>query len=112
MESPAEAKKSGVRCFPSKKKYGNGIVMLFYMNKFHQSPRLAEVLLKTGDRLIVEAADYDPIFGVGLSEYTSNLSRGCKLKGEVFDIEPKFWLGENLLGIALIEVRATLERFN
>ena len=36
-ESPAEAKKSGVRCFPSRKKYGNGIVMLFYMNKFTTS---------------------------------------------------------------------------
>ena len=115
-ESPAEAKKIGRKVFPFQKeiwqRHRYAVLYEQVYNKFHQSPRLAEVLLKTGDRLIVEAADYDPIFGVGLSEYTSNLSRGCKLKGEVFDIEPKFWLGENLLGIAIIEVRATLKRFN
>ena len=33
-ESPAEAKKIGRKVFPFQKRYGNGIVMLFYMNKF------------------------------------------------------------------------------
>ena len=79
--------------------------------KFLASPRLAKLLLKTRDRFIVEAADFDAKFGIGLSEFSSEVHRGCKIRatGE-FDVQPHNWLGENLLGIALMEVRSNLKQ--
>ena len=79
--------------------------------KFLASPRLAQLLLKTGDKFLVEAADFDSKFGIGLSEFSSEIHRGCKIRatGE-FDVAPQDWLGENLLGIALMELRSNLKR--
>ena len=87
-------------------------------DKFHQSPRLARALWGTGNRFIIEAADYDPIFGIGLCEYTDatrpSSFRGCKFRNrtpqvtEKFDIAPENWAGQNLLGIALMEVAGAL----
>ena len=59
------------------------------LNKFKQSKELLKLLLSTGDTYIVKAADYDTIFGIGLSEFSSSASRGCKLKNGEFDILPE-----------------------
>jgi hypothetical protein len=60
-----------------------------------EDPELKEILLATGDRIIVEASPYDRIWGVGLSEEDDDLYKGN-------------WKGQNLLGKALMEVREKL----
>lgn len=59
-------------------------------------PELRQILLDTGDRIIVEASPYDRIWGVGLSENDDDLYAGN-------------WKGQNLLGKALMEVRDKLK---
>lgn len=59
-------------------------------------PELRQILLGTGDRIIVEASPYDRIWGVGLSENDDDLYAGN-------------WKGQNLLGKALMEVREKLK---
>ena len=107
--TPAEAKKIGRQVFPFNEKtwkmYRYDALYQTVLNKFQQSKELLKLLLATGDRYIVEASDYDPLFGIGLSEFNSSQSRGCKLKNGKFDIPPECWIGQNLLGIALMEVR-------
>lgn len=64
--------------------------------KFTQAKEgdLRDLLLKTGDRLLVEASPYDRIWGVGYSAAKAEANRGN-------------W-GENLLGKALMKVRDRL----
>ena len=63
--------------------------------KFSQSTHLKSLLLNTGTKILVEAAPYDRIWGIGYSK-TEALSNKDN------------W-GENLLGKALMEVRSKLE---
>ncbi len=77
------------------------IVRLDYMIsvnllKFGQNRELKQHLLDTRNRTLVEASPYDKIWGVGLGE-DNNLI-----------LDQKNWLGENLLGKALMEVRRLL----
>lgn len=65
--------------------------------KFSQNTALSQALLGTGDTTLVEASPYDPIWGVGLGEHDPRI------------LDPKQWRGQNLLGIALMEVRAKLK---
>lgn len=64
--------------------------------KFAQNPPLAAFLRATGDRVLVEASPTDRIWGVGLGRNHPAIA------------DPAQWLGQNLLGFALMEVRATL----
>lgn len=96
-DNPADYKKLGrkVKNFDFEKwndaKYN--IVVKGNMAKFGQHPELKEFLLSTGDALIAEASPYDKIWGIGLNRETA-------VKGT-----PEQWVGENLLGCALMEVR-------
>ncbi|MFC4637704.1 NADAR family protein [Deinococcus hohokamensis] len=63
-------------------------------HKFAQNPRLRDVLLATGDALLVEASPSDAIWGIRFSEQDAPAS--CHQ-----------W-GQNLLGQALMRVRDTL----
>lgn len=54
-------------------------------------------LINTGDAILVEASPYDKIWGIGISEQEANISQNVVS-----------WRGENLLGEALMAVRATL----
>lgn len=54
---------------------------------------LEDDLMKTGDKIIVEASPYDKIWGVGLGE------------NDPLILDEKNWKGENLLGKVLMEVR-------
>ena len=67
--------------------------------KFKQNEHLAEVLLSTGNKIIVEGSPYDKIWGVGL-HWTSE-----KILNEAN------WRGKNLLGKALMEVRGMLKLY-
>lgn len=62
--------------------------------KYSQNEGLKKILLDTGDRVLVEASPLDPIWGIGIGE--EDAAAG------------KEWRGQNLLGKALMDVRAML----
>ena len=64
--------------------------------RFSQNADIKEKLLATGDRILVEASPYDNIWGVGLEETDDAI------------LDEKNWLGQNLLGKVLMEVRRRL----
>lgn len=64
--------------------------------KFSQNPELAAFLQKTGARVLVETSPLDRIWGIGLAQDDERCS------------DPNRWEGLNLLGFALMEVRATM----
>ena len=72
------------------------IVVRGNLLKFSQNPRLAEYLIGTGNRVLVEASPSDRIWGIGLSAEEAD-SR-----------DPEKWKGLNLLGFALMEVRSRI----
>lgn len=64
--------------------------------KFSAHPPLRDFLLATGERILVEASPLDGIWGIGLAA------------DDPAAADPERWQGENLLGFALMEVRARL----
>ena len=66
------------------------------LEKFTQNEELKEKLLATRDALLAECAMQDKIWGIGLS-----------MKDER-RFDPEEWLGQNLLGFALMRVREKL----
>jgi ribA/ribD-fused uncharacterized protein len=63
------------------------IVFLGCLEKFKQNPNLKKDLLFYGNgRQFVEAADYDPIWGIGMDEEDEGIEN------------PKNWKGKNYLG--------------
>lgn len=62
-----------------------------------KEPFMRDILLRTGDRIIVEASPYDRIWGVGLDVEDTRI------------LDEKNWRGQNLLGKALMEVRDQLK---
>jgi ribA/ribD-fused uncharacterized protein len=67
------------------------------IHKFGQHSLLKEYLLKTENRVLVEASPVDTIWGIGLSKDSK----------EINNINA--WRGENLLGFALMETRDVLK---
>jgi ribA/ribD-fused uncharacterized protein len=67
--------------------------------KFKQNPELAEVLLSTGNKTLVEGSPHDKIWGVGLHWADEEI------------LDEANWKGQNLLGKALMEVRGMLELY-
>lgn len=98
--TPAEAKKlgRGVKGFDDARweQARFDIVVRANEAKFSQNQALRDCLLTTGDRVLVEASPVDRIWGIGLA---ANDERA---------LEPSAWCGLNLLGFALMEVRARL----
>jgi ribA/ribD-fused uncharacterized protein len=74
-----------------------GVMYKGLMLKFSQHKPSKRALLKTGDRLIAEAAPRDRIWGIGMSA-SNPLAQ-----------DPKNWKGQNLLGKTLMEVRSALK---
>lgn len=64
--------------------------------KFSQNKDLKKALLSTKDNILVEASPYDKVWGIGLDASQAAIT------------DPSEWPGENLLGKALMEVRAKL----
>jgi ribA/ribD-fused uncharacterized protein len=75
------------------------IVKLGNIHKFNQNPDLAEYLLKTDNRVLVEASPVDTIWGIGLSQDSADIDNIYA------------WRGQNLLGFVLMEVRDFLRDF-
>lgn len=61
--------------------------------KYTQNEELKQLLINTGDRLIVEASPEDVIWGIGLHENDPNIDN------------PLLWKGQNLLGWAITLVK-------
>lgn len=66
------------------------------IHKFSQHGSLKEFLLKTGNKIIVEASPNDFIWGIGLSQDRKEA------------MNPNTWRGTNWLGFALMETRDEL----
>lgn len=64
--------------------------------KFRRNPDLRAFLLGAGERVLVEASARDAIWGIGLDKTHADAER------------PERWRGLNLLGFALMRVRAAL----
>lgn len=64
--------------------------------KFSQNPKLYSALRLTGTDIIVEASPHDKRWGIGLSENDPNIH------------DPTKWMGANLLGKAIMDVRDEL----
>jgi ribA/ribD-fused uncharacterized protein len=64
--------------------------------KFQQNPELLAILLATGNSILVEASPYDKIWGIGMKSSDKRATT------------PTQWLGDNLLGQALMKVRDRL----
>jgi ribA/ribD-fused uncharacterized protein len=73
-----------------------GIVVAGNLAKFSQNPEMKAALLATGDKLLVEASPLDRIWGVGLRADDPRIHDQAR------------WRGKNLLGEALMRVRAEL----
>jgi len=72
------------------------IVCLGNLYKFTQNKDLRELLLATGNRILVEASPVDMIWGVGLHEDDPLIE------------DKNNWKGKNLLGCALGRVRSSI----
>ncbi|WP_093607885.1 NADAR family protein [Streptomyces indicus] len=98
--SPAAAKKAGrlVRGFDDAvwERERFGIVTEGSVHKFAAHPELREYLLRTGDRVLVEASPMDRIWGIGLAADDERAG------------DPARWRGLNLLGFALMAARERL----
>lgn len=96
-ESPREQKKLGrqVKGYDDTKwqAVARDVVVTGNIAKFHQHPDLLEILMMTGDTLLVEASPFDKIWGIGLDAETAAKTPEAE------------WPGTNWLGIALTEVR-------
>jgi ribA/ribD-fused uncharacterized protein len=97
-KSPGEAKSRGrnVRGFDEqiwiKRRFD--IVVAANKLKFSQNSDLLAFLLGSGQRVLVEASPVDKIWGIGLEAKHPHAEN------------PRLWKGLNLLGFALMEVRA------
>lgn len=98
--SPAEAKKLGAQVggFVEEvwRRHRYEIVVAGNLAKFGQNENIRQFLLATGERILVEASPVDRIWGIGLAEDDPRCA------------DPAQWLGLNLLGFALMDVRAKL----
>ena len=97
---PAEAKKLGreVRGFDEERWQAERFELVTQGNlaKFGQDDALRAYLLSTGATILVEASPTDTIWGIGRAANNPAAS------------EPAEWRGLNLLGFALMRVRAML----
>lgn len=100
-ENPAKAKKLGreVKNFDDSKwsKVCYEVMYKINFEKYFQNTRLKNILLNTGDKMIIEANPKDTRWGIGLSAEDDRV------------LDESQWQGENLLGKVLMEVRKELK---
>lgn len=74
------------------------IVFRANYEKFIQNENIKEYLLSTEDKVIIEASPVDKVWGVGLAESDERI------------LKPELWLGENILGFAIMHVRNEIRK--
>ena len=72
------------------------IVVEANLVKFSQYSELRDFLIATNDRILVEASPVDRVWGIGMAQDHEHVR------------DPSLWNGLNLLGFALMQVRAQL----
>ncbi|MCD6435230.1 MAG: NADAR family protein [Clostridiales bacterium] len=101
-EDPKKQKSLGrkVKNYSDEKWHGIAKEIVFRANtaKFNQHEFLKELLLNTGNKIIVEASPYDRIWGIGMGEDSAGV------------LDPDNWNGTNWLGEAIMRVRNVLRR--
>jgi len=101
--SPRDQKKMGrqVKNFDESNwnQVAKSFVYVGNMAKFSQNPNLLEILMKTGDTILVEASPYDRIWGIGLDEV------------EAKTLPPEQWRGTNFLGLVLTQVKNDIKNY-
>ncbi len=102
-EKPGEAKELGRQVIGfdeiTWKENRFNIVRIGNIHKFNQNRDLGEYLLKTGNRILVEASPVDTIWGIGLTKDSKDIDNIYA------------WRGLNLLGFVLMETRDFLDEF-
>ena len=100
-ENPAKAKKLGreVKNFDDSKWSEVCYEIMYKINyeKYSQNTRLKNILLNTGDKMIIEANPRDTRWAIGLSAEDDRV------------LDESQWQGENLLGKVLMQVRQELK---
>lgn len=100
-ENPAKAKKLGreVKNFDDSKwsKVCYEIMYKINYEKYFQNTRLKNILLNTGDKVLVEANPRDRRWAIGLPAEDDRV------------LDESQWQGENLLGKVLMQVRDELK---
>lgn len=76
------------------------IVVKGNMAKFGQNKGLCRKMFHTADAKFVEASPFDRIWGIGLDEAAARKT------------DPSAWPGQNLLGLALDQVKAELRQLH
>ncbi len=98
-QDPATCKKLGrkVRNFDGEKwnEHSQNIVFKGNYAKFSQNPRLLQLLLTTGDKVLVEASPFDKIWGIGMRD-----SKAAQ--------DHRNWRGKNQLGYTLTRVKKAI----
>lgn len=101
-DSPATHKKLGRKVQGFDKDTWNrvcrGIVYRGNLARFEQNTDLLQLLMDTGERVVVEASPRDRIWGIGMGASNPDAE------------DPEKWRGRNWLGVALMQVREELKR--
>ncbi len=101
-KSPGEVKKLGRQVSGFDDKIWNShrfrIVVAGNFAKFSQNEEFGGLLVKTGSKVLVEAAPRDRIWGIGMGRNNEQAE------------DPSQWRGFNLLGFALMDVRQQLSK--
>ena len=102
-DKPGEAKELGRQVSGYDDQIWNSqkfdIVKLGNIHKFNQNKDFYDYLLKTENRILVEASPVDAVWGIGLSQDSKDIDNIYA------------WRGQNLLGFVLMEVRDFLKEF-
>ena len=80
-------------------------------SKFSHDDDLKKILLDTGNKIIVEAAS-DKAWGIGYAEFSVEDRKGAKnmQNNNAWDVPPRLWEGQNLLGRCLMDARRMLQK--
>ena len=99
-DNPSECKSLGRKVKNFNEEIWNenkyNIVLKGNLAKFSQNEKLKNFILSTNNKILAEASPYDTIWGIGLLESVKGIEN------------PNNWLGKNLLGYSLMEVRDIL----
>lgn len=96
-----ESKKIGMSLKIDREKWSEVMFDIMYnicYQKFSSNNDIKKMLLKTGNKILVEGSPYDITWGVGISKHDDSILQEIN------------WKGRNLLGEILMKVRSELRK--